>query len=332
MNTYNFGVYRLQSSVGLACLPLAKSAGQPDVCVVVRRTLDRLPFIGGSSHSWRNRNGDVSLVLQRSAGAWTLRVPNLAEFVIDRSRRRIEIDRVSGLRDEELEHLLIDQVLPRVFKHTGEIVLHAAAVDIAGHVALFAGETGVGKSTLCAALDRLGHKVLTDDCVFLRSVGTTASAMPTYSSLRVRPDTLGSFFAERGDRDSLSGYGEKRRLPLPARSELHHWREVAALYILNGRDHSRTHHAITRQGYGRACIDVLANTFRLDPPDPAGGAELFATATDLVRRLPVFALEVPGTLAALRKDSSQMSRRFVKIHRQFTVVTTSADGPLHAAL
>ena len=265
-------------------------------------------------------------MLRRSAGGWTLRVPHLAEFLIDRTRRRIAIDRISRLRDEELEHLLIDQVLPRVFSHNGEVVLHAAAVDIAGQIALFAGETGVGKSTLCAALGGLGHKVLTDDCVFLRSRGATVSAMRTYPSLRLLPDTLSCFEGKRAERDSSSGYREKTRVPLIACSDLDKWRDVAALYVVTPRDSSRTHHAVTRQTYGRACIDILTNTFRLDPTDPALGAQLFARATDIARRIPVFALAVPGTFDTLRRESSRMNRRFVQLHEQCRAATMDASG------
>src|SRR5699024_9092648 len=51
------------------------------------------------------------------------------------------------------------------------IVLHAAAVRVAGRVALFIGDRGAGKTTTALALTRAGGTVLGEDHIILRRSG-----------------------------------------------------------------------------------------------------------------------------------------------------------------
>jgi hypothetical protein len=191
------------------------------------------------------------------------------------------------------------------------MVVHAAAVELDGRVALFAGSAGSGKSTLCAALGTRGCRVLTDDCVLLRLAATKAAVIPTYPSLRVLPDTLAMFFEGKVDPGSLVGYNDKRRLPLSAPAAPDGGYSVAALYFIDSRDCSLTRGTVTRRVPSSACIDVLANTFRLDPTDRILGAQLFSMAARLVQLVPTFTLEVPGMLRTLREDAVRMAEQLI---------------------
>jgi hypothetical protein len=74
--------------------------------------------------------------------------------------------------------------------------LHAAALERGGAVLLFAGQSGVGKSTLVYAAMRAGLRVLTEDCAFLQGGPVPRVwGMPGY--VHLLPDAL-RWFPELG--------------------------------------------------------------------------------------------------------------------------------------
>jgi hypothetical protein len=215
------------------------------------------------------------------------------------------------LREEDLEHLLIDQILPRVLAQMGELIVHAAAIELGGWVGLFVGPTGRGKSTLCAALANRGFTILSDDCVVVRVVGPRVEALPTYPSLRLLSDSAETFFGTDIDFGSLFGYNYKKRIPLSSPLRPIAFHSVGAVYLLHTRDNERSCCTVTRSRASAACIGVLANSFRLDPTDTAHGAELFRAAAEVARRVPTFNVNLPGTLSVLRRNSAPIAEQLI---------------------
>lgn len=87
------------------------------------------------------------------------------------------------------EHLLLDQLLPRVMAHQGHLLLHASAVLIDDRAVCFVAASGVGKSTLAAMLSAHGCPLLADDVI---RIGITADGVlvhPGYASLRLWQDS-----------------------------------------------------------------------------------------------------------------------------------------------
>lgn len=66
-------------------------------------------------------------------------------------------------------HLAV--VLHKILFLLDRVVLHAAAVRIAGRVAIFIGDRGAGKTTTALALSRAGGTVLSEDHLILRRAG-----------------------------------------------------------------------------------------------------------------------------------------------------------------
>jgi hypothetical protein len=73
--------------------------------------------------------------------------------------------------------------------HRGDLVLHAAAVDVGGESIVIAAPGGTGKSTLAAAFVQAGHRLLSEDVTCIRSTGAP-SVVPGPALLRLRPDVL----------------------------------------------------------------------------------------------------------------------------------------------
>jgi hypothetical protein len=70
----------------------------------------------------------------------------------------------------------------------GDVMLHAAAVEIDGRAIIFTGDGGDGKTTLGAGFHRAGHRLLSDDTVRLSAVQGRPQVFPGPALIRLRND------------------------------------------------------------------------------------------------------------------------------------------------
>ena len=217
---YRFGDLILASEFPCSQLPPGENAA-PDCMFALRRGPE--PPNLRWHHAWPAAGGGVALRGARDGDAYTLGAPGVAVFSIDRDASRIVGRSVAA--PETVEHLLIDQVLPRVLAHKGRLVLHAGGVRTPFGAIAFLGESGAGKSTLCSALARAGHPVLGDDGLVVRDDGGGMEVFATYPGLRLLPPSLRHFYGT-GERTSpVASDRPKRRVairavagPLPLRA------------------------------------------------------------------------------------------------------------------
>jgi len=140
-------------------------------------------------------------------------MPGLATFLIEGGGGAITCRPHEKLPPATLEHLLIDQVLPRVLTHRGRLVIHAGCVATLRGAIGFLGHSGAGKSTLCAEFASAGHPLLGDDGILVRGTSDTGfEAQATYPGLRLLPDPLRHWFDEPAGAVPVAHYTEKRRL------------------------------------------------------------------------------------------------------------------------
>jgi hypothetical protein len=89
-------------------------------------------------------------------------------------------------RSEDWASMIASQALPLAATIRGLEVLHAAGVVLNGEAVLLAGPSGVGKSSLAAALLRQGASLLSDDAVALSLSGDALIAHPGFATLHLR--------------------------------------------------------------------------------------------------------------------------------------------------
>lgn len=99
---------------------------------------------------------------QASPGQFLLQLEGVARYSVV-GGRTITIERAAGTDDEDVRTFLLGTVLSAVLYQRGLVPFHASAVLTPGGAALFGGRSGVGKSTLAAAMARRGYPVITDD-------------------------------------------------------------------------------------------------------------------------------------------------------------------------
>src|SRR5262245_30883945 len=133
-----------------------------------------------SGPSRHRADGKPWLTVATREGAYALRFPDRADFLLQPDGRSIVGYRRRGTSPGAFRHLFLDQVLPLVLSHRGVTVLHASAFgDGRGAVALI-GATGVGKSTLAASFGTSGWPVVADDAVVLRPRRGVVATVPAY--------------------------------------------------------------------------------------------------------------------------------------------------------
>jgi hypothetical protein len=293
---YRFAGFTLESDVPLSTLP--RAACGPGDCRVRIGPPERQAFAEARwDHHWRSPDGGVALSCARDGDAYRIGFPGLATFLVD-DGGTISCRPDPELPPGTLEHLLIDQVLPRVLTHRGCLVLHAGCVASPHGAIAFVGDSGSGKSTLCAEFARAGHPLLGDDGMVVRRTAAAGfEAMATYPGLRLLPDPLAHLFDQRADAPPVAHYTAKRRLDghnanftlaegaLPLR----------ALYLLD----TDAAIAIDPLAEREAFMALLRASFQLHLEDRERSRELFERIGGLQEAVPVRRLSYPREFAFL---------------------------------
>jgi hypothetical protein len=247
--------------------------------IVIERAAARLDDLDGVwFHEWRLPDGDPWLAAARlTSGGYLLRVSDLAAFQVDAAGARVRVFAEAHTSGATLRHLLLDQVLPLVVSHRGELVLHASAAKVDSGAVLFVARGGSGKSTLAAALGARGAPVVGDDAITLRAHGSGLVALGAYPGLRL-------WSADHTD---------KRRVG-PGTSSMRFESEptpVAAIYVLDPSVNGPI--GIMALASRDAVIALVANAYVLDVGDRGRLARQLDLAILSGRAVPVRRLAYP---------------------------------------
>jgi hypothetical protein len=172
-------------------LPLPPGAGGETADLVVRRGPDRaVPAAdppGRRLAQVCRPDGSVFYTLGRDGDRTVLRYPGLCDFAGDRTLATITAHLHPGADEGLLSVLISGAVLAMHLMLRNELVLHASAVEAAGQAVAFVGSSGMGKSTLAAALCELGCGLVTDDLLRVELADGAARAYPGGTENRLRP-------------------------------------------------------------------------------------------------------------------------------------------------
>jgi len=141
---------------------------------------------------------------QAAPDRFVLDVPDVARYLVS-DGAVITIDRAPDVRDEEVTRFLRMTPLAALFFQRGSLAFHAAAasplppqqgqtsVDGEGKAGaiLIAGDSGVGKSTLLAALLKRGWRMLADDLAVVEvDAGGQLVVLPAFPEIVLWPDAV----------------------------------------------------------------------------------------------------------------------------------------------
>jgi len=118
-------------------------------------------------------------------GGCLLQMPPTGSFLLAPGAGRIAVESTGG-DAELLEHRLASSAICTLLSMRGDLVLHAAAVEVDGRAVVFCGPSLRGKSTLARALGEAGHRILGEDGIAIELAGGGPLAWPGARGVRVR--------------------------------------------------------------------------------------------------------------------------------------------------
>ncbi len=103
----------------------------------------------------------------------------------------ILVSRGPSISTTRFNHSVLHGFVPQLLALRGEVVLHATCVLVDGRAFLFAGASGMGKSTLAAGFASLGLTVFSEDVVRIQvDDGVPPLAHPSYPGARLRGNSF----------------------------------------------------------------------------------------------------------------------------------------------
>ena len=149
----------------------------PDVVITTSEFPDHLPDPLGSS-----------AVHEVNADALLIRVAGVGRYLV-RDGCEILIDPDQSASDHDIRVYLLGTCIGALLHQRGFLVLHASGIATDRGCLLFAGASGVGKSTLLAEFLRRGYKMVVDDvCAVRLGLGDGPTVVPSYPRTRLWAD------------------------------------------------------------------------------------------------------------------------------------------------
>lgn len=300
---YRWGALTLSSAIDL---PELRSATRPAADWIVRWT-PRKAAPRRWYHHWRHPGNAEWLSFGRDASGYVLRFERAATFRIDPERRRIGIEKGSGLAPDAVTRLLLNQVLPLV-AGLSQVVLHASAVRTPAGAVGFAGNSGAGKSTLAAALCRRGAALVSDDALILQPRRREWMATPSYPGLRLWGAAARAVL---GGHDAIeAGANGSRKYRVDAHGVVPFSQSRVALkgICVLERTPRDAGLSLIRLAPREALVTMVKLSYQIDVRDAARVAALTEQIARLVEAVPVYRLRYARGLDRLDRVAGDVLR------------------------
>lgn len=221
----------------------------------------------------------------------------------------IEIEPLLDIDEDTVRLPLLGAAMAVLLQQRGLFSLHASAVAIDGHAAIFIGEKGQGKSTMSSMLYGRGHEIIADDIAVIDAASTCSGEMlsvrPGFPQFKLVPDALkAALNYERDEMPAVSHLVDKRAVRLHERF-LEKPAPLARVYVLLDGDwklealppQDALRHLITHSYSARFGRQLLAGQ---------AGAQHLQMCAKLIRADVVRCLQRPRDLEFLREVAARV--------------------------
>lgn len=154
---------------------------------------------------------------QAGANQYLLSVRNVATYFLQKEggQYSITIAPIKGVPMSEVRVFVLSSMFGALCHMQNFLPLHASGVVINGKAVLFCGKSGLGKSTLCAALYQKGNPFITDNLAAIYvEKGGDPMVHPSYSHLRLWQDSIDALESFSGNVVKMRDEVEKFNLIL----------------------------------------------------------------------------------------------------------------------
>ena len=280
-------------------------------------------------HRWDTPAHQLWLAFYRSGdNRYLLRFDEYADFLIDFVQGKIEAYPTPQITSATLEHLYLNQILPLVQSHQGQLVLHGSAVVIEGAAVAFLGQSGAGKSTLATSFALAGFPFLTDDGLILTGGAEGLHVMPSHPTVRLWEDSRLSLLGDGATTVMPVQYNSKARIV--SSSSMPYCDQpqaLRAIYIL-GLEESAEGLAqeagqakddpihICRLSPANAVIALINHSFVLDIEAREVIARHFDQLTNVASHVPCYSLHYPQRYEVLNRVQQALKRHCTELEER----------------
>jgi len=205
---------------------------------------------------------------QAAPGEFLLRVNNIARYYVQNGNR-ITITPESETSDDDILVFLMGSVMGALLHQRNILALHAGAIVVNGESVIFAGPSGIGKSTLTAGLHRRGYPFLADDVCAIASHNGCSAVIPGFPRLKLWADILKKLDTDRNQLKSVRRRGVLEKYFLPVESIQNTPFPVHSVFVLETTNTDRLE-IISLKG-GEKIDPLINNTYRLRFLNGLGG-------------------------------------------------------------
>ena len=240
-----------------------------------------------------------------------LDIENVARYRV-RGGGEIGVDPSPGVSLRALRVYLLGPVFGVLFHHRRLLPLHASAIVVDGQAVLFAGNRGIGKSTLAAYFDSRGYAALADDvCVLSRGGDGRLVAWPDLRRLKLRSDAADRFGYDAASLERSVDHGDKFQIPL--RSLLPEGGfPLSRVYVLNDMSTESTGEVSPLNGVA-AIEAIVSNTYAASYFAHTGlSGKHLSQWTRVARHIPIFAARRRRGYDAFVDEAARLERHFTQ--------------------
>jgi hypothetical protein len=233
-------------------------------------------------------------------GSEYLRWSRLFEFLVSPDGSWIAGRPLADASSEVFQTYLLGQVLSHALIKLGFEPIHATVVEMGGEAVGFMGDSGLGKSTLAAALVRVGFRLLTDDLLILKN-GPRPYAYPGLPRIKLFPEIARTVFGEQVQGTPMNPLTPKLVIPLDSTRCVRQPIALREFYVLQKpvERERRTHLKIRRASPRRAFLELLRNTYNRDVVERQRLKRQLFLHAPLALNVPFKLLSFPRRLSAL---------------------------------
>lgn len=278
--------------------PVAPDDVAPDVEIAFAPAPDRLS--AGRRYNPHNWVAPGKLLLTQ---------PGIARYLVE-DGRHIGVAPCAGADPAALALHTAVSPLAGILHQRGRIVLHASGVLTRGGALLFAAPSGLGKSTLAAALVARGHALVTDDMAVVEREAERWRVFPGPARLKLWPDSLDALDVDPAPLQPIRDGIAKRFLPMAVPGS-----SAVALAGVVGLDihGARAGVEVERLSREKAVALLMHNTFRRRMQEAVGGVgNNLSRLAPLAAEVPCFAVRRSArgfALAALADAIEALAER-----------------------
>lgn len=208
---------------------------------------------------------------------------------------RVTIDPDPAVKKSSLSPFITGPIMACVLHQLGTMVLHSSAVSLKEKGIAFLAESGVGKSTLAAFLQKRGAALITDDILPVYFEPAGVKTVAGYAQLRLWTDSLDTLGVEAAKLKKVNEFVEKRFYPITQNLDSA-LIDLKALYVIYEGDEI----GIERMNLAEAFIEIVRNSYLsryIDATERT--ADHFKNCEKLIKTLPVFKLTRPKNYEVL---------------------------------